>query len=79
MGHGYLLHTPISHLYGAQIWSLTEAQKFKLEVYQLAMERILGVRLLDRIRNTTMRSQTPIVDAGRKVAKLKWDWAGHVC
>uniref|UniRef100_A0A2H1WII8 SFRICE_034169 n=1 Tax=Spodoptera frugiperda TaxID=7108 RepID=A0A2H1WII8_SPOFR len=44
------------------------------------MERsILGVRLSDRLRNTTLRSMTKIIDVGHKAASLKWNWAGHVC
>lgn len=47
--------------YGAQTWSLTEAQKSKLKVCQRAMERsILGVRRTDRIRNTELRSKTQL-------------------
>ncbi|CAG9123810.1 unnamed protein product [Plutella xylostella] len=66
--------------YGAQTWSLTEHQKSKLKVCQRAMERtILGVRRIDRIRNTTLRSSTRIADVGAQTAKLKWAWAGHVC
>ncbi|XP_063636081.1 uncharacterized protein LOC134806684 [Cydia splendana] len=66
--------------YGAQTWSLTEAQKSRLKVCQRAMERsILGVRRSDRVRNTELRSKTRVVDVGVKTARLKWDWAGHVC
>ncbi|XP_048006861.1 uncharacterized protein LOC125242187 [Leguminivora glycinivorella] len=49
--------------YGAQTWSLTEAQKSRLKICQRAMERsILGVRRTDRVRNTELRSKTGIVD-----------------
>ncbi|KAJ2950316.1 hypothetical protein O0L34_g11682 [Tuta absoluta] len=66
--------------YGAQTWSLTGIQKFRLGACQRAMERsILGVKRMDRVRNTTLRSKTRITDVGKKAAKLKWDWAGHVC
>lgn len=66
--------------YGAQTWSLTEALMSKIGVCQRAMERsMLGVKLIDRIRNTDLRSMTQITDAGRTACKLKWDWAGHVC
>ncbi len=66
--------------YGAQTWSLTENQKSKLKICQRAMERsILGIKLSDRVRNSDIRSKTGIADVGRKAAKLKWDWAGHVC
>ena len=58
--------------YVAQTWSLTESQKFRLGVCQRAMERcILGVRIKDRIRNTTLRSKIRIVDVGKKAARLK--------
>ncbi|PZC84750.1 hypothetical protein B5X24_HaOG203740 [Helicoverpa armigera] len=44
------------------------------------MERsLLNIRLSDRIRNTIIRSKTGILDVGNKSAKLKWDWAGHIC
>ncbi|XP_026323193.1 uncharacterized protein LOC113232637 [Hyposmocoma kahamanoa] len=44
------------------------------------MERnVLGVKRTERIRNTTLRSQTQIADVAQKAAKLKWRWAGHVC
>lgn len=66
--------------YGSQTWSLTNQQKSALGVCQRAMERsILGVKLTDRVRNTLLRSKTQIADVGVKAAKLKWDWAGHVC
>ncbi|XP_047998342.1 uncharacterized protein LOC125235798 [Leguminivora glycinivorella] len=66
--------------YGAQTWSLTESQKSKLKVCQRDIERsILGVKRTDRIRNTTLRSKTRIADVGERTARLKWDWAGHVC
>lgn len=66
--------------YGAQTWSLTEAQKTKLKVCQRAMERsILGVKRTDRIRNTILRERTGLTDVGFKSAKLKWEWAGHIC
>ncbi|KAJ8727801.1 hypothetical protein PYW08_016186 [Mythimna loreyi] len=65
--------------YSAQTWSLTELQKFRLGVCQRAMERsMLGVKRTDRIRNDVLRSMTGIIDVGKKAARLKWDWAGHV-
>uniref|UniRef100_A0A2H1V337 SFRICE_023810 n=1 Tax=Spodoptera frugiperda TaxID=7108 RepID=A0A2H1V337_SPOFR len=43
-------------------------------VCQRAMERsILGVRLSDRLRNTTLRSTTKIIDVGHKAASLQWN------
>lgn len=66
--------------YGSPIWSLTEAQKSKLEVCQRAIQRsVLDVKLLDRIRNITQFSQTQSIDVPRKAAKFKWAGAGQVC
>ncbi|KAJ2954579.1 hypothetical protein O0L34_g2871 [Tuta absoluta] len=66
--------------YGAQTWSLTEAQRSSLKICQRAMERsMLGLKRTDRVRNTILRSKTKISDAAHSAAKLKWDWAGHVC
>ncbi|KAL0839057.1 hypothetical protein ABMA28_017043 [Loxostege sticticalis] len=45
-----------------------------------AMERsVLGIKRMDKVRNTTIRSRTGIADVGEKAARLKWEWAGHVC
>jgi hypothetical protein len=64
--------------YGAQTWSLTESQKSSLKVCQRAMERsILGVKRIPG--TTTLRSKTRIADVDAKTARLKWDWASHVC
>ncbi|XP_047995471.1 uncharacterized protein LOC125233473 [Leguminivora glycinivorella] len=49
-------------------------------VCQRVMERsILGVKLTDRIRNSILRSKTKVADVALTAAKLKWDWAGHIC
>ena len=40
---------------------------------------VLAIRLSDRIRNALIRSKTGITEVGNKTARLKWDWAGHVC
>ncbi|KAJ8705946.1 hypothetical protein PYW07_010723 [Mythimna separata] len=65
--------------YGAQSWSLTEQQKSKLKICQRAMERSkIGVKRIDRVRNTTLRSITRVADVGEKTARLKSEWAGHV-
>ncbi|CAH2251398.1 jg6007 [Pararge aegeria aegeria] len=44
-----------------------------------AMERaMLGVSLRDRIRNVEIRRRTRVTDIAQRVAKLKWQWAGHI-
>ena len=66
-------------LYGAQTWSLTIAQKIKIERCQRKMERkILQIKLRDRIRNIDIRNKSGITDATTQATKLKWKWCGHV-
>ena len=40
---------------------------------------MLGVSLKDRIRNEAIRERTKVTDIARRISKLKWQWAGHVC
>ncbi|CAH2241191.1 jg3256 [Pararge aegeria aegeria] len=43
------------------------------------MERaMLGVSLRDQIRNEEIRRRTGVTDIAQRVAKLKWQWAGHI-
>ncbi|CAH2268857.1 jg27184 [Pararge aegeria aegeria] len=51
----------------------------RLRVSQRAMERaMLGVSLRDQIRNEEIRRRTRVTDIAQRVAKLKWQWAGHI-
>ncbi|CAH2235721.1 jg1537 [Pararge aegeria aegeria] len=51
----------------------------RLRVTQRAMERaMLGVSLRDQIRNEEIRRKTRVTDIAQRVAKLKWQWAGHI-
>ena len=51
----------------------------KLRVTQRAMERaMLRVSLRDPIRNEEIRSGTKVTDIARRIAKLKWQWAGQI-
>ncbi|CAH2240995.1 jg19747 [Pararge aegeria aegeria] len=44
-----------------------------------AVERaMLGVSLLDKIRNVEIRRRTRVTDIAQRVAKLNWQWAGHI-
>ncbi|CAH2099084.1 unnamed protein product [Euphydryas editha] len=44
------------------------------------MERVmLGVSLKDKIRNEVIREGTQVTDIARRISKLKWQGAGHVC
>ncbi|CAH2251132.1 jg11818 [Pararge aegeria aegeria] len=51
----------------------------RLRVTQRAMERaMLGVSLRDQIRNEEIRRRTRVTDIAQRVARLKWQWAGHI-
>ncbi|CAH2215578.1 jg27648 [Pararge aegeria aegeria] len=51
----------------------------RLRVTQRAMERaMLRVSLRDKIRNVEIRRRTRVTDIVQRVAKLKWQWAGHI-
>nr|XP_034832243.1 uncharacterized protein LOC117989050 [Maniola hyperantus] len=64
--------------YGCQTWSLTKAQKKKLESCQNAMNRsMMGKKLSDRIRTTTIKKYTKTKDVSITIRNLKWKWAGH--
>ncbi len=66
--------------YAAETWTLTAGLVHKFRVTQRAMERaMLGVSLRDRIRNDVIRERTNVTDIARRISKLKWQWAGHVC
>ncbi|CAH2242620.1 jg8457 [Pararge aegeria aegeria] len=65
--------------YGSETWSLTMGLIRRLRVTQRAMERaMLGVSLRDQIRNEEIRRRTRVTDIAQRVAKLKWQWAGHI-
>ncbi|CAH2243373.1 jg5178 [Pararge aegeria aegeria] len=43
------------------------------------MERaMLGVSLRNKIKNVEIRRRTKVTDIAQRVAKLKWQWAGHI-
>lgn len=65
--------------YGLETVTLTMNSANRLRVCQRAMERaMLGVSLRDRIRNVDIRRRTGVCDVVERVAKLKWQWAGHL-
>ncbi|CAH2266802.1 jg7985 [Pararge aegeria aegeria] len=64
--------------YGSETFLLIIGLTRRLRVTQRAMVRaMLGVSLRDKIRNVIRRS-TRITDIAQRVAKLKWQWAGHI-
>ncbi|CAH2244434.1 jg11614 [Pararge aegeria aegeria] len=61
--------------YGSETWSLTEG----LRVTQRAVERaMLGVSLRDQIKNEEICRRNRVTDIAHRVAKLKWQWTGHI-
>ncbi|CAH2268719.1 jg24610 [Pararge aegeria aegeria] len=65
--------------YGPDTWSLTMGLIRRLGVTQRAMENaMLGVSLRDQIRNVEIRKRTRVTNIAQRVAKLKWQWAGHI-
>lgn len=65
--------------YGAETWVTTKGILQKLIVTQRAMERrLVGITLRDRISNKRLRRQSKVSDIVKRVAKLKWQWAGHI-
>ncbi|CAH2261012.1 jg10790 [Pararge aegeria aegeria] len=51
---------------------------FRQNVYSGQWRAMLGVSLSDRIRNVEIRRRTRITDIAQRVAKLMWQWAGHI-
>ena len=39
---------------------------------------MVGVTLSDRKTNKWLRNQSKVADISKRIAKLKWEWAGHV-
>ncbi|CAH2243675.1 jg26149 [Pararge aegeria aegeria] len=50
----------------------------RLRVTQRAIERAMLVSLRDQIRNAKIRRRTRVTDIAQRVAKLNWQWAGHI-
>ena len=43
------------------------------------MERaLLGISLRERIHNENIRRRTGVTDVIERIAKLKWQWVGHI-
>uniref|UniRef100_A0A4P6D9I7 Putative endonuclease-reverse transcriptase panstrongylus megistus n=1 Tax=Rhodnius prolixus TaxID=13249 RepID=A0A4P6D9I7_RHOPR len=65
--------------YGCQTWSLTAAEKRKINVWQHSVERSMtGIKKIYKIRCTEIRKKTGLRDALLTINKLKWDWTGHL-
>ncbi|CAH2208128.1 jg27685 [Pararge aegeria aegeria] len=65
--------------YGTKTWPLTIGLIRRFRVTRWAMKRaMLGVSLRDQIRNEEILRRTRVTDIAQRVAKLKWQWAGHI-
>lgn len=70
---------PADITYAAETWSLNEGTMNYLKIAQRKMERkMIGVRLQDRRTNDWIRQKTKVTDIAERVARLKWNWAGHL-
>ncbi|KAG6445228.1 hypothetical protein O3G_MSEX003777 [Manduca sexta] len=49
---------------------------FKITTYKFKDYLIVSLR--DRIRNEEIRRRTTVTNIALRVAKLKWQWAGHI-
>lgn len=65
--------------YGTETWVLTKAIMNRMRVAQRAMERkMVGVTLADRKTNEWLRERSKVEDIATRIARQKWEWAGHV-
>ena len=65
--------------YACQTWKFTRRVKDKIMTCQRSMERsFMKIRKIHKIRHTTIRQKTKVIDALSYSQKLKWRWAGHV-
>lgn len=66
-------------MYGCQTWSMSQKHTNKLVTCQRAMERsMLGVRKSDKLKSSSIRTKTKVVDIIQNIRRFKWRWAGHM-
>jgi len=67
-------------LYNSETWTLKEASKLKLKVFEMrCRRRIKGVTRRDRIRNVDIREEVGVrVDAVKRIQGRKLRYFGHV-
>lgn len=65
--------------YACQTWPLTVQSLERIKVCQRGLERsYVGLKLKDRIKNSTIRKKTKAKDAAQRILHQKWKWAGHI-
>lgn len=62
--------------YAAETYNITDIKKKKNQTAYESM--MLNIRLSNRNRNTWIREKSILDDAVEWVARIKWNWAGHV-
>ena len=66
--------------YGAESWTLRKSDIHKLEVFEMrCLRSILGVHLMDKIRNSDIRQRLNITKSiTEEVSQRRLKWFGHV-
>ena len=66
--------------YGSETWTLRQADKYRLETFEMRCLRIiLGVRLMDKVRNEEIRRRLNITTTiCEEITRRRLKWFGHV-
>jgi len=74
-----LLIVPIA-LYGCQVWTLKKAEEKQLLVFEMAaLRKILGIHIMDKIRNENIRMALNLTDTiMQKVHERQHKWLRHI-
>ena len=66
-------------LYNSELWSVTKQLESKIDVVQRSLlRRILNLRLLDKVKNNVIYSDTKTTPWSAKVKKRRLSWLGHL-
>ena len=66
--------------YGSESWTLRKADMLKLEAFEMrCLRSILGVRLLDKVKNVDIRHRLKITKTiSEEIGQRRLKWFGHV-
>lgn len=65
--------------YGLETMAITSKTAERMRVSQRAKERaMLSISIRDRVPNEEIRRRTRVDDVMERVARSKWQWAGHL-
>jgi hypothetical protein len=65
-------------IYGDETWPLDGSYKEAQRHTEGNGKSYARGSLRDRIRNDEIRKRTKVTDIARRIADLKWQWAGHI-